>query len=167
MNRYAETFKTGATRQAYGAAAGLLREPRLTGMDAPIAAALALGPESTMRDHTVDITTVGAKTGAPRRIEIWFHNVDGTVYLTGLPGPRTWYANLLAHPRFTFHLKHEVQADLAATAAPVTDPVERERVFHAIVTGIDELYARRGSAQRVAHPDDWVARSPLVAVRFD
>ena len=81
-------------------------------MDTAIANALALGAESTMNDLTVDITTIGTRSGEPRRIEIWFHNVDGTVYLTGLPGPRAWYANLLANPRFTFHLKHGVHADL-------------------------------------------------------
>ena len=136
-------------------------------MDATIANALAPGPDSTIGDHTVDITTIGARSGKPRRIEIWFHTVDGTVYLTGLPGPRAWYANLLAHPHFTFHLKHDVQADLAATATPVTDPAERARLFAAIIAGIDDLYLRRGSAQRVAHPDDWVARSPLMRVSFD
>src|SRR4051794_23240769 len=98
-------------------------------MDASIAKALAPGPEATMADHTVDITTIGARSGAPRRIEIWFHNVEGTVYLTGLPGPRGWYANLLAHPHFTFHLTHAVRADLPATATPVTDPDERARLF--------------------------------------
>ncbi|WP_243075878.1 nitroreductase/quinone reductase family protein [Microbacterium sp. SS28] len=136
-------------------------------MEAAIAHALSLGPGSTSRDHTVDITTTGARSGEPRRIEIWFHNVDGTVYLTGLPGPRAWYANLLAHPRFTFHLKHEVVADLSATAEPVTDPGERAALLDAIITGIDALYARRGSPQRVAHPDRWVADSPLVRVTFD
>lgn len=136
-------------------------------MDEAIAAALAIGPEATMADHTVDITTIGARSGEPRRIEIWFHTVEGVVYLTGLPGPRDWYANLLAHPQFTFHLKHEVHADLAATATPVTDPAERARLFNAIIRGIDELYVRRGSPRRVAHPERWVAESPLMRVTFD
>lgn len=136
-------------------------------MDAAIERALALGPESTMTDHTVDITTIGARSQEPRRIEIWFHNVDGEVYLTGLPGPRGWYANLLAHPRFTFHLTHGVRADLPAVATPVTDPAERARLFEAIIRGIDDLYVRRGSHRRVADPDRWIADSPLVRVDFD
>jgi hypothetical protein len=37
------------------------------------------------RDLTIDITTTGRKTGQPRRIEIWFHNLDGDLYRTGLP----------------------------------------------------------------------------------
>ena len=136
-------------------------------MDAAIENALALGPEATMADHTVDITTIGARSNEPRRIEIWFHNVDGEVCITGLPGPRAWYANLLAHPRFTFHLKHGVQADLDATATPVTDPAERARLFDAIIRGIDDLYVRRGSDRRVADPDRWLSDSPLVRVTFD
>ncbi|WP_345800916.1 nitroreductase/quinone reductase family protein [Microbacterium sp. AZCO] len=136
-------------------------------MDSDIAAALALGPDSTMTDHTVDITTIGARTGEPRRIEIWFHNVDGDVYLTGLPGRRGWYANLLADPRLTFHLKHGVHADLPARATPITDPAERGRLFEAIIRGIDDLYVRRGSHRRVADHDRWLAESPLVRVVFD
>ena len=136
-------------------------------MDATIIKSLALGPESTMSDHTFDITTIGARSLAPRRIEIWFHNVDGTVYLTGLPGRRGWYANLLAHPRFTFHLTRGVHADLRATATPVTDPDERAELFGAIIAGIDDLYERRGSRQRVSEPDRWLADSPLVRVTFD
>ena len=120
-----------------------------------------------MADRTVDITTLGARSNKPRRIEIWFHNVDGVVYITGLPGPRDWYANLLAHPRFTFHLKHGVRADLSAVATPVTDPGERARLFGAIIAGIDDLYIRRGSHRRVARTDRWLADSPLVRVTFD
>jgi deazaflavin-dependent oxidoreductase (nitroreductase family) len=82
-------------------------------------------------DRVVDITTTGRKTGEQRRIEIWYHRVDGRYYITGRPGPRGWYANLLAHPDFTFHLKESARADLAAPATPVTGP-EKRRVLDAI-----------------------------------
>lgn len=49
-------------------------------------------------DDTIDITTVGRKSGEPRRIEIWFRQVDGRIYITGTPGTRDWYANLLHNP---------------------------------------------------------------------
>ena len=55
-------------------------------------------------DLVIDITTTGKTTGTPRRKEIWFHNVDGQLYITGLPGRRDWYANLAANPQFIFHL---------------------------------------------------------------
>ena len=136
-------------------------------MDAEIATALALTPASTVEQRTVDITTVGARTRQPRRIEIWFHNVDGNVYITGTPPrARAWYANLLAHPEFTFHLKNGVHADLAATATPITDATERSAVLRAILDAIDALYA--GSASRPAFPplEEWVAGSPLIRVSF-
>jgi hypothetical protein len=51
-------------------------------------------------DRTVDITTIGRRSGQPRRIAIWFHNLDGRIYISGLPGRRGWYANVVAHPDF-------------------------------------------------------------------
>ena len=61
--------------------------------------------DALKRDSLIDITTVGRRTGTPKRIEIAFHNFDDVLYITGLPGKRDWYANLVAHPQFTFHLK--------------------------------------------------------------
>ena len=49
------------------------------------------------RDVVIDITTIGRRSGAPRRIEIWFHNIDGRIIITGKPGPRNWLANLIAN----------------------------------------------------------------------
>jgi deazaflavin-dependent oxidoreductase (nitroreductase family) len=101
----------------------------------------------------VDITTIGRKSGQPRRIEIWYHRVDGRYYLSGLPGRRDWVANLEANPRFTFHLKRSAHASLPALAVPVTDAAERRRIFARIVSN-PRYYER------------WVAGSPLVEVAF-
>jgi deazaflavin-dependent oxidoreductase (nitroreductase family) len=114
------------------------------------------------QDRVIDITTTGRRTGEPRRIEIWFHRLDGRYYITGTPGhPRDWYANLVAHPGFTFHLKESATADLPATARPVTDPVEREKVFAALLAPLGDLTGRPGN-----EPEAWVASSPLVEVTF-
>jgi deazaflavin-dependent oxidoreductase (nitroreductase family) len=107
-------------------------------------------------DRTIDITTTGRKTGRERRLEMWFHNVDGRIYITGMPGTRSWYANLLAHPEFTFHLKESVRADLPATARPILDEDERRSIFNV-------LLGRLGYRERM---DSWMARSPLVEVTF-
>lgn len=56
-------------------------------------------------DLTVDVTTIGRRSGKPRRIEIWVHEVEGTVFITGSPGTRDWYANLLSNPTIMVHLK--------------------------------------------------------------
>jgi deazaflavin-dependent oxidoreductase (nitroreductase family) len=108
-------------------------------------------------DRTIDITTTGRNSGQPRRIEIWRYRYDGRTFLSGSPGTRDWYANLLAHPEFTFHLKASVQADLPAVARPITDEAERREV----VSGILEDLGR--GTDRV---EDWVASSPLVEVDF-
>ena len=128
--------------------------------------ALALTRASSAWERTIDITTVGARTGLLRRIEIWFHHVDERWYLSSTPAVRAWYSNLMANPSFTFHLKHGVHADLAATAALVLDPSERRRVFTAIVEDFNQPHdpARVGRKQVV---EEWLAGSPLLRVDFD
>jgi deazaflavin-dependent oxidoreductase (nitroreductase family) len=107
-------------------------------------------------DRTIDITTTGRTSGQPRRIEIWFHNLDGRLYISGSPGTRDWYANLRAHPEFTFHLKRSIKADLPARATPITDPAQR-RVIMARITG---------KPPDDPEVDQWVAESPLVEVEL-
>src|SRR5579883_2704184 len=86
--------------------------------------------EALSKGGTIDITTTGRKTGEPRRIEIAFFTSNGTVYISGIPGrPRSWYANMLADPAFTFHLKQGVTADLPARATPITDEATRRTVL--------------------------------------
>jgi deazaflavin-dependent oxidoreductase (nitroreductase family) len=113
--------------------------------------------QALTRDRTIDITTTGRTSGQPRRIEIWFHNIDGAIYITGIPGRRSWYANLLAHPDFTFHLKGDVKADLPAHAIPIADGVARRAIFARILQNLS----------RTDELDAWVANSPLVEVRVD
>ena len=134
-------------------------------VDDAVARALDIGPDSSPAERTIDITTVGKRSGIPRRIEVWFHRVDGRWYLTGVPGPRGWNANLRAHPRFTVHLKHGVTADLPATAAPVGEQTRRR-----VITAVLDLQNRPDVAARVSQRqnfDDWFARSPLVEIVFD
>ena len=107
-------------------------------------------------DRVIDITTIGCKSGEESRIEMWFHNIDGRIFLTGSPGRRDWYANLVANPRFTFHLKVSAQADLAATARPVTDSAQKKPV-------LEVLLDRLGHSDRF---EEWMQRSPLVEVTF-
>ena len=107
------------------------------------------------RDRTIDITTTGRRSGQPRRIEIWFHNLDGRIYITGSPGSRSWHANMVAHPEFTFHLKESVRADLPARARPITDEAERRQVFAGILRKLGR-----------SDLDEWVENSPLVEVEF-
>lgn len=112
--------------------------------------------QALKQDRTIDITTTGRKSGEPRRIEIWFHNVDGRLYITGTPGRRDWYANLVANPEFTFHLKESVQADLPARARPILAEAERREV-------LDRIARNLGRADNL---EERVKGSPLVEVTF-
>jgi deazaflavin-dependent oxidoreductase (nitroreductase family) len=87
--------------------------------------------EALRRGHLVDISTTGRKSGGERRIEIAFHNIDGRLYISGMPSPRrrNWLANLASNPRFTFHLKGSVRADLTATARIIDDEAERREIL--------------------------------------
>jgi deazaflavin-dependent oxidoreductase (nitroreductase family) len=110
--------------------------------------------QALARDRVIDITTTGRKSGRPRRLETWFHRVDGRIYLSGWPGKRDWYANLEADPRFTFHLKGTATADLPATAVLITDADERRRILSRVVSDRESL-------------EHWLAGSPLVEIVFD
>ncbi len=120
-------------------------------MDSRIARALSHG-------QTIDITTTGRVTGAPRRIEIVFHNLDGRLYISGIPNPnrqRAWLRNLEADPHLTVHLKGPVVADLPATARVITDPTERRPIIERIA----RIWRR--------DPEPMLAHSPLIEVTIE
>lgn len=110
-------------------------------------------------DMTIDITTIGRRSGESRRIEIWFLNVDGVIYITGTPGPRDWFANLAADASLIFHLKESVVADLPATATIVDQRDERASVFHVPSAA---WYLNQGDSF-----DSLLAHAPMVRLDFD
>ena len=114
--------------------------------------------EALNQDTLIDITTVGRNTGQPRRIEIWFHYQDGRILITGSPGPRGWYANVVARPEFTWHFKQSLIRDIQAVAAPITDTADRRVVLDRMLR----------CEERMSHMDldVWIKTSPLVEVTF-
>lgn len=106
------------------------------------------------RQQTLEITTIGRRSGRLRRIETWRYRAAGRYWLTGSPGARDWYANVLAHPEFTLHL-HDL--DLQVRGRAVTDPDERARVFGEIVPTMDWAESL----------ESWIAGSPLVEIKLD
>lgn len=115
--------------------------------------------EALRHGGTIDITTTGRRSGEPRRIEIVFHVIDGRIYISGMPNPsrpRRWLTNLESEPRFTFHLKDAVTADLPATARVITDPAERKAIL-----------AHVAANWRRTDIDVMVAHSPLIEVTID
>ena len=108
--------------------------------------------------NVVDITTTGRKSGKERRIEIVLHNIDGRLYISGMPRRerRSWLSNLDANPKFTLHLKRGVKADLAATAREITDPAERRTVLEGVAR-----HWGRGDV------DTMIRYSPLIEVTLN
>jgi deazaflavin-dependent oxidoreductase (nitroreductase family) len=110
-------------------------------------------------DHsqTIDLTTTGRRTHLPRRLEIFLHNLDGRLVISGMPRPgrtRAWIHNVTADPRVIVHLKSSLAvADVPATARVVTDPAERL----ALIRGVARNWRRTDIDTMVQH-------SPLIEV---
>jgi hypothetical protein len=120
------------------------------------------------KDKTIDIITTGAKTGLPRKKEIWFWNIGGRIIITGTPDagegkgtrtPRDWLANLKANPEFVFILKESVHAELSARAVEIVDPEDRRDLMSAPET---KWYRDQGNSI-----EDLVTGSPIVEVFFE
>jgi hypothetical protein len=107
-------------------------------------------------DRLIDITTTGRRSGKPSRKEMGFHILNGRIYITGRPGTRDWYANVVAQPKFTFHLKQSAQADLPARATPIVEAAERREILEKILANLD----------RSDQLETWVSSSPLIAVEL-
>jgi hypothetical protein len=118
-------------------------------------------------DRLIDIITTGAKSGLPRKIEIWFTNIGGRIIICGTPdaegnnGPRSrrdWLANLKANPDFLFCLKESLNIELPARAFPVVDLEDRRRLMTAPET---KWYRDQVDSVEVLIED-----SPIVEVFF-
>lgn len=85
------------------------------------------------RSQVIDLTTTGRRTREPRRIEIFLHELDGRLFISGMPFPtkRHWLLNVEADPHVTVHLKRSVTADVPALARVVEDPAERRPLLEA------------------------------------
>ena len=109
------------------------------------------------QSHVIDITTTGRRSGAPRRIEIYIHSIDGRLLISGIPRAghvRAWIHNLEADPNLTLHFKGPfAHADVAATARIVTEPGERRQLMAGV--------ARNWKWKSI---EDGVAHSPLIEV---
>ena len=108
------------------------------------------------KKRTIDIITTGAKTGLPRRIEIWFTKLNGRIIICGTPKtkglegqytPRDWLVNPRGHSDFTFYLNESIKIDLPATAVEIVDPEDHRFLmsapetnwYHDQVDSIDKL----------------------------
>jgi len=104
--------------------------------------------------RTIELTTVGRRTGEPRRIEIWWFHIGGRFSITGPPGARDWYANVHGNPKVIVHVGGR---DLPASAYPVKDLETRSMVFDSKHT---RWYSSPMQRQRLV--DD----GPMIEIRF-
>ena len=113
-----------------------------------------------MADQYAYLTTVGRRTGRPHTIEIWFAELDGTLYLlSGGAGRSDWVRNLRREPRVRVRVggPRELSADLDGTfdaiAREVVDPAEDESARRAM--------AAKYRDWKPGEPlDDWAASRP-------
>lgn len=110
--------------------------------------------EELARHLTIDLTTIGRKSGRHSRIEIWWFHVDGRFIVTGTPGRRDWYANVLANPEVMIHV---AGWDLPALAHPIRDPEIRGAVFD---TPSTRWYTTQAQRQRL------VDEAPMIEIRL-
>lgn len=97
--------------------------------------------------QVIDLTTTGRRTGKPRTIEIFLHEKDGLLFITGMPRAdrtRDWIHNITADRRVVVHLKQSIAVKISATARVVTDPDERRPLMAAAAerwgrTDVDEM----------------------------
>ncbi len=110
--------------------------------------------DALARSQLIDMTTTGRKTGQPRRIEIALHAIDGRLYISGMPRAdhkRAWLLNLERDPRLTIRLKQTTNAEVAATARVIEEPVERRQILESVA-----------ARWRRTDVDVMVAHSPLI-----
>lgn len=112
--------------------------------------------EALHHSQVIDLTTTGRRSGRPRRIEIFLHDKDGLLFISGMPRAdrtRDWIHNVTADPHVVLHLKQSRTVDVPATARVVTDPDERRPLM--------EAAARRWGRTDV---DEMVQHSPLIVL---
>lgn len=103
----------------------------------------------------INLSTIGRKSGQWSRIEIWWFYIEGRFVITGTPGPRDWYANVLANPAIRIHAG---DAEWSGTALPITDEAARRRVLTDSATS---WYSTQSEL------DALIAGSPMIELRLE
>lgn len=105
--------------------------------------------------RTIDLTTIGRRSGRPSRIEIWWFRVDGRFIISGTPGPRDWLANIRGNPRVVISTP---RGDFAGRAVEVTEQDIRRGFFEAPDVG---WYRTQSELSAL------VAEAPMVEIHLD
>jgi deazaflavin-dependent oxidoreductase (nitroreductase family) len=82
--------------------------------------------EKVADQSTVELTTMGRKSGKPHSKPIWFVYDRGHLYLqSGKRGKTDWYQNLKKNPQATLKID---TVTVTGTAKFIADPAETERI---------------------------------------
>lgn len=122
-------------------------------MSDPVITALARG-------GMVEVSTIGRHSGNPHRIRVGLHSIDRTLYISGQPGKRDWYANLQANPSLTIHFTRGATADVPAAAEFVPDRTVRKTLIEKVMISGHGMSPDRAAREF----DRWMSQSPLVIV---
>ena len=91
-----------------------------------IASAACAADAPLPRDaSTLELTTIGRKSGQPRTVTIWFVYDDRLYVQSGQDGRTDWYQNLLKTPAVTLKVG---ERELHGRATPIDDAAETARV---------------------------------------
>jgi deazaflavin-dependent oxidoreductase (nitroreductase family) len=106
--------------------------------------------------RTIDMTTIGRKSGRPSRIEIWWFHFEEKFIVTGTPGPRHWMANITADPTVMVHAEGD---DHIGTAVVIGDRDFRHRFFTHRDPEID-WYSTQAERETL------IETAPMIEIRF-
>jgi hypothetical protein len=104
--------------------------------------------------RTIELTTIGRRSQEPHTLEIWWFHIDGRFIITGTPGRRDWYANILSDPGIVITTSI---GSFTATAVPIVDSGFRRTVF-------TERSSNWYSTQ--AELDELIRTSPMVEIQL-
>jgi deazaflavin-dependent oxidoreductase (nitroreductase family) len=110
--------------------------------------------EMLSRTRTIDLTTIGRRTGEPRTVEIWWFHVDGRFIITGTPGRRDWLANVRANPAVVVSAHGQ---SFSASTSEIEDADFKRRVF---------TDPQIGWYRTQADLDHLVETAPMIEVTF-
>ena len=116
-----------------------------------------MAPDQVPPTGTCNLSTVGRRSGAVRRVEVWYVVVDEQIVLTGTPGVRHWLANLRGCADAVLHLCHP-DRDVPVHASEVTDRDARRRIAQE-AWGLQPWYAEQPFSV-----EEWVEGSPMVVL---
>jgi deazaflavin-dependent oxidoreductase (nitroreductase family) len=105
--------------------------------------------------RTIELTTIGRRSGERRSIEIWWFHIKGRFIITGTPGRRDWYANVLSDPRVLISTSI---GTFSATAVVIEEADFRQAVF---ADPSVNWYSSQAELHRL------IETAPMVEIRLD